>query len=234
MARHGGGSIINIGSVSGIIPGINEGTFAICKAGLKLHTLALLGLALSSAPLRAADVELVPNIGGIAGGSVSTRQGDLTLEPGAAFGLTVAWRIRSDGLVEIAYARQDTTIELESQPLFDATLDYLQGGGLWEIRDYGNTRPFIGLGLGASRLAPNFGGVDEEWLFSAGMYGGVKQWFNERVGLRIEGRGLLHAVGSGGGFFCASIGGGAACAVDLDGDGFLQVQGSVGLIIRLH
>jgi hypothetical protein len=165
---------------------------------------------------------------------VSTRQGDLTLESGAAIGLTVAWRIRSDGLVEIAYARQDTEIELESQPLFDATLDYLQAGGLWEIRDYGNTRPFIGLGLGASRLAPNFGGVDEEWLFSAGMYGGVKQWFSERVGLRIEGRGLLHAVGGGGGFFCSSAGGGAACAVNLDGDGFLQIQGSVGLIVRLR
>ncbi|HEX2465141.1 MAG TPA: hypothetical protein VHR17_11005 [Thermoanaerobaculia bacterium] len=176
----------------------------------------------------------MPNIGGIAGGSVSTRQGDLTLDPGAAFGLTVAWRIRSDGLVEIAYARQDTEIELESQPLFDATLDYLQAGGLWEIRDYGNTRPFIGLGLGASRLEPNFGGVDEEWLFSAGMYGGVKHWFSDRVGLRLEGRGLLHAAGSGGGFLCSSVGGGAACAVNLEGNGFLQIQGSIGLIIRVH
>jgi NAD(P)-dependent dehydrogenase (short-subunit alcohol dehydrogenase family) len=34
MTRNGGGSIINIGSVSGIIPGVNEGTYAICKAGV--------------------------------------------------------------------------------------------------------------------------------------------------------------------------------------------------------
>jgi NAD(P)-dependent dehydrogenase (short-subunit alcohol dehydrogenase family) len=34
MAANGGGSIINIASVSGIIPGINEGTYAICKAGV--------------------------------------------------------------------------------------------------------------------------------------------------------------------------------------------------------
>jgi len=34
MAKNGGGSIINIGSVSGIIPGVNEGTYAICKAGV--------------------------------------------------------------------------------------------------------------------------------------------------------------------------------------------------------
>ena len=191
-------------------------------------------MALASSPLAAADVEITPNLGGIAGGAVSTRQGDLTLDAGAALGLTVAWRIRSDGLVEIAYAHQDTEIDLESRPLFDATLDYLQAGGLWEIRDYGNTRPFIGLGLGASRLAPNFGGVDEEWLFSAGMYGGFKHWFSDRVGLRLEGRGLLHAVGGGGGFFCSSVGGGAACAVNLEGNGFLQIQGSVGLIVRVH
>ena len=34
MAKNGGGSIINIGSISGIIPGVNEGTYAICKAGV--------------------------------------------------------------------------------------------------------------------------------------------------------------------------------------------------------
>ncbi len=88
------------------------------------------------------------------------------------------------------------------------------------------------LGLGASRLAADAGGIDEEWLFSAGLYGGVKHWFGDRVGLRIEGRGLLHAVGSGGGFFCSSAGSGAGCAVNLDGNGFLQIQGSVGLIVR--
>jgi hypothetical protein len=186
----------------------------------------------SSPPIRAADVELVPNVGGIAGGAVSTRQGDLELDPGLALGLTVAWRVRHDGMVEFAYARQDTAIDLESRHLFDATLDYLQAGGLWEIRDLGATRPFIGLALGASRIAPDAAGVEDEWLFSAGLYGGAKHWFGERLGLRVEGRGLLHAAGSGGGFFCASVGGGAGCAVNLEGDGFLQVQASIGLIVR--
>jgi NAD(P)-dependent dehydrogenase (short-subunit alcohol dehydrogenase family) len=34
MAKGGGASIINIASVSGIVPGVNEGTYAICKAGV--------------------------------------------------------------------------------------------------------------------------------------------------------------------------------------------------------
>jgi hypothetical protein len=105
---------------------------------------------------------------------------------------------------------------------------------VWEIRDYGATRPFLGLALGASRLAPDFGGIDEEWLFSAALYGGYKHWMNERFGVRFEGRGLLHSASSGGAFLCAGGGGaGAACAVELEGSGFLQVQGSVGLMIRL-
>ena len=200
---------------------------------IRVVALAILIVVLA-APLVAADVELVPNVGFIAGGSVSTRQGDLTLEPGFTPGLTVAWRVRHDGMIEIAYARQYTTIELESEPLFDATLDYLQAGGVWEIRDHGATRPFLGLALGASRLAPDLGGIDEEWLFSAALYGGYKHWMNDRFGLRFEGRGLLHSASSGGAFLCGSVGGGASCAVELEGSGFLQVQGSIGLMIRLH
>jgi hypothetical protein len=184
-------------------------------------------------PALHAEVELTPSVGAIAGGAVSTRQGDLTLDPGLALGLNLAWRVRYDGMIEITYARQDTRIELESEPLFDAKLDYLQAGGLWEIND-GPTRPFIGLALGASRLEPGIDGIDEEWLFSAGLYGGAKHWLSDRLGLRFEGRGLLHATGSGGGFLCSSVGGGAGCAVNLDGDGFLQVQGSIGLVVRLR
>jgi hypothetical protein len=200
-----------------------------------LLAIVLTALAAIAEPssLRAAEVELMPSVGGIAGGAVSTRQGDLTLDPGAALGLGFAWRVRYDGLIEIAYARQDTRIELESDPLFDATLDYLQAGGLWEIND-GATRPFIGLALGASRIDPGVGAIDAEWLFSAGLYGGAKHWLGDRFGLRFEGRGLLHATSSGGGFFCSSVGGGAGCAVSLDGDGFLQIQGSIGLIVRLR
>jgi hypothetical protein len=195
--------------------------------------LLVFALLLGPAALHAVDFELTPSVGGIAGGAVSTRQGDLTLDPGFTLGLSLGWRVRHDGLLEIAYARQETRIELESRPLFDATLEYLHGGGVWEIRDYGATRPFIGLAFGASRIEPDAAGIDDEWLFSAGLYGGVKHWFGDRIGLRVEGRGLLHAAGSGGGFFCSSVGGGAGCAVNLEGTGFLQIQGLVGLIARM-
>jgi hypothetical protein len=200
-------------------------TLAFAVAG----SLAVL-IAAASPPLRA-EVEITPSASGIAGGAVPTRQGDLTLDPGFAAGLSVGWRVRNDGLIEIAYSRQATAIDLDSRRLFDATLDYLHAGGVWEIRD-GVTRPFIGLALGASRVEPDVRGIDAEWLFSAALYGGMKHWFSERIGLRVEGRGMLHAAASGGGFFCSSAGGGASCAATLSGNGFGQVQGLVGLIFR--
>jgi hypothetical protein len=187
---------------------------------------------LVAASLPAAEIEFTPYAGAIAGGGANTRQGDLELDPGASFGLTIGWHVRHDGLVEITYSRQDTTLDLESTPLFDVTLDYLQAGGAWEIRT-DRTRPFIGLGLGAARMDPGFGGIDSEWLFSAGMYGGFKRYFGDRFGLRLEGRGLLHLTTSSGGFFCASVGGGASCAVSLESDAFLQIQAQIGLIMRL-
>ena len=91
---------------------------AATKAPAWLLAIVLAALASLASPLavRAAEVELIPSVGGIAGGAVSTRQGDLTLDPGFAVGLGLAWRVRYDGLIEIAYARQDTRIELESAP----------------------------------------------------------------------------------------------------------------------
>jgi hypothetical protein len=189
-------------------------------------------LLLTAASIHAAEIELTPQVGGVLGGAVATRQGDLELDPSAALGLTVGWHVRHDGLIEFTYSRQETALDLDSRPLFDVTLDYLQAGGAWEIQT-GRVRPFIGIGLGASRLDPDSDRFDEEWLFSAGMYGGVKRYFGERVGLRVEGRGLLHLTGGSGGFFCGFSGGASGCAVTLSGDGFLQLQAQVGLIVRL-
>jgi hypothetical protein len=196
------------------------------------NAIRLAAALLFAAAPAAAEVELTPHASLLTSSAVSTRQGDLGLDPGAALGLVVGWHIRPDGMIEIAYTREEATLELESLPLFDVTLDAVLASGVWEIRT-GPTRPFLGIGFGAARIEPDFGGVDSEWLFSAGIHGGVKRYFGQRFGLRIEGRGLVHLTSSGGGFLCGSSGGGASCAAELDGDGFFQLQALVGLVIRL-
>ena len=135
--------------------------------------------------------------------------------------------MRHDGLIEITYTRQDTAIDLDSRPLFDATLDYLHAGGAVGDPHSARRDPSSASRLGASRLDPDPGGIDSEWLFSAGMYGGVKHWIGERVGLRVEGRGLLHSPAAA--RLLLQLGRGRrGCAVNLEGSGFLQIQGLVG------
>jgi hypothetical protein len=191
----------------------------------------LAALSCIAASPAAAEVELTPLVGVRVGGSIGTRQGDLTLDPAADLGLMVSWRVRHDGLLEIFYARQTTTLDLESSALFDLDVDVLHFGGLWEIRNDVPTRPFLGLSVGATRMAPDPGGIGSESFFSAGISGGVKHFFGERVGIRAEGRGLLTFSGTSGGIFCSSSGGGG-CAAVANGDALIQIQGLLGLIVR--
>ncbi len=180
-----------------------------------------------------AEVELTPLVGLQAGGSIGTRQGDLEIDPSAALGLLVSWRVRSDGMVELLYTRQDTEMDLDASRLFDLTVEQFHFGGLWEIRDYTQTRPFLGMTLGVTRMNPDLGGAGSETYFSGAISGGVKRFFNEKVGLRVEGRGLMTFSVDEGGIFCGSSFGQSGCALTALGDAFFQFQGFVGLILRL-
>lgn len=181
----------------------------------------------------AAEVEVTPVLGARWGGGFDTRRGDLEIDPGASFGLIVSFRTRRDGLVELLYSRQETTLDAEgvfgeSGPLFDLNVETLHFGGLWEIRQ-DRTRPFLGLSLGGTRLDPQLPGVDDEWAFSAGISGGGKFFFSERAGLRLEGRGLLHLFDSSGAIFCGFPPG--QCGLEVAGDSFLQIEVAAGLTV---
>ena len=186
----------------------------------------------ASVPAGAADFELTPFAGGRAGGAFNTRHGDPELEPSLAYGLQASWRIRRDGMIELLWSRQDTTLELDSRPLFDLTVDYLQLGAMWEMHSDTRTRPFLGLALGAAHMSPDAAAVSSETFFSLAIYGGVKHFFGERLGVRVEGRGHSALALDSGGLFCGASFGAGGCAVSVEGDAVLQVEGTVGLIVR--
>lgn len=194
---------------------------------------ALIGgliLALGVSVSLAAEVEVTPYLGFQAGGGFDTREGDLNVDPGANYGLVVSFRTRHDGLVELLYSRQPTTLELdgvlESGTLFDLTVEYFHFGGLWEI-ETDQSRPFLGLTLGATRLGPGESGVSDEWAFSAGISGGAKFFFTERLAARIEGRGMLTFFGSSGAIFCGFPPG--QCGLAVTGSSFAQISALVGM-----
>ncbi len=195
--------------------------------------LGFLWLVLASAIPLAAEVEVTPFVGYQFGGGFDTREGSLDIDPNANLGLVLSFRTRHDGLVELLYSRQATTLEfegiLDSGDLFDLTVEYLHVGGLWEIKT-DRKRPFLGLTIGGTRLDPQTSSLDDEWAFSAGISGGLKYFFNERLAFRVEGRGLLSLFNSSGTIFCGFPPG--QCGIGVTGSSFVQFDFLTGLTIR--
>lgn len=140
-----------------------------------------------------AEVEVTPFLGYQAGGTFESREGDRNIKSSPNFGLVVSVRTRHDGLIEFIYSRQQTELEIRDifgvDQGFDLNVEYLHFGGLWEIKKE-RTRPFLGLSIGATRFDPRVDGVSDEIYFSAGISGGAKFISSERVGIRVEGRGI--------------------------------------------
>ena len=84
--------------------------------------------------------------------------------------------------------------------------------------------------MGGTRLDPKSAGVDDEWAFSAGISGGLKYFFTERLALRVEGRGLLSFFNSSGVIFCGFPPG--QCGIGVTGSNFVQFDFLAGLTVR--
>jgi hypothetical protein len=181
----------------------------------------------------AAEVELGLVTGAQQTGGVATSEGGLDLEGGILYGLTVGWRVRPDGIVEVAWSRQESEAsgDLDSGPAaFDVDIDTFEIGGLWETRP-GKLRPFLGLALGATRVAGPDQDFDEGWSFSGSIGGGVRYDLSERALLRLEGRASGFFLAEGGALACG-VSGGGACALSLSGSLVGAVSARVGIAAR--
>lgn len=70
----------------------------------------------------------------------------------------------------------------------DIDIDYYQVGLLWQWGS-GQTRPFVSGTLGIASLSVDLPGTVDEERFAGTLGGGVRAFFNDFVGLRVEGRG---------------------------------------------
>lgn len=185
---------------------------------MKKATLILFAFLLSASYASAQKVELTPFYGWQFGGTIDVTRGTLLFPASGSWGFTLDVKVTDEGFVEFLYSRQDTTMRFQkggvgpSEELFDVAVEYYQGGGGLEFGD-GPARPFLALGLGATRLAAKPSELGSEWRFSTSIAGGVKVLASEHVGFRIEGRLLLpfygtgFTVGCGGGGCFTSVGG---------------------------
>ena len=190
------------------------------------------------APVRADwGVELTPFTGFRFGGNFTdnTTGIDLDADEGESFGVILGYPATPESDYELFYSFQKTELKgggtLPGDTLFDLDIHYLHIGGTYLFPGE-KVRPFISGGLGLTYFSPDAPGMDSKVYFSLSLGGGAKIPISKKVGLRLEGRGFMTILPENTNIFCVSSGG-AACAVQVQGDIFGQVELLAGISFGL-
>ncbi len=178
-------------------------------------------------------IELTPFGGYQVGGKLRVREGDLRIADNPGFGATLNVPVKSGGLVELLYARQETELQLKdattllTSTLFDMSVEYFQLGGVYEAARSQRVKGYGVVTLGATLYNPQEDGRSSEWRFSGSLGVGAKSFFSPRVGIRAESRLLLTFISSGGSIWCS----GGGCLTSVSGTAVAQVMFNGGLIL---
>ena len=190
---------------------------------------------------RSQTIEITPMAGFRFGGTLlrfeavgpAATNAGLEVGDSATFGVHLGYRI-GEFEIEALYARQPTNLQLPGlftgAPLMDLTLETWQAGGNYLIgaKD-ARVVPFIGFGLGLTRLLPEPQGLTDETRFSASFAGGVKFWLGKHVGIRLEGRAFVTVLDSE---TDRSCGPNSGCGSQVAGTDLYQGEARGGLILR--
>ena len=177
-------------------------------------------------------VEITPQYGYQVGAKYNYYGGYLKLKSSDQYGLTFGINATDDITVEFMWAQQNTDIRIkdfqfapQETELTDVVVNHYQIGAI-HMFGYSEARPFIGLSAGWSTFNPDIDIYDGMTTFTLGLSGGLKYFFTDRIGIRIQSQ-LLMPV-SWGGVYVGGGGGGVTA-----GGSILQLNFSGGLIIGL-
>lgn len=177
-------------------------------------------------------VEITPQYGYQIGAKLNYNGGYIKLKSSDQYGLTFGVNVADDVSVEFMWARQNTSVNVkdviyypQETEVTEATIDHYQIGAI-HMFGYSDAKPFVGLSAGWSNFNPEEEDYFSNTNFTLGLTGGLKYFFNKRVGLRLQAQ-LLMPVNWGGIYVG---GGGSGVTV---GGSILQLNFSGGLIIGL-
>jgi len=179
----------------------------------RLALVTALPLILAAAPLLAqAGLEITPTVGYRFGGTVGADEGLFAANSGVAWGGTIGYRVKPDGLVELVYSRQSTSITFDPDTsakvtIGDAAIEYLQLGGALEFGHNPNTKPYFALTVGGTHFAPQNSALGSDWRFSFGFALGMKTYLSQHFGLRAQARLWMSTLSSDSEFWCSLPGG---------------------------
>jgi len=200
----------------------------------RLALMSALPLLLAAAPLAAqAGLEITPTVGYRFGGTVESDAGLFAANSNVAWGGTIGYRVKPDGLVELVYSRQSTSITFDPDTsgkvtIGDAAIEYIQLGGALEFGHNPNTKPYFAMTVGGTHFAPQNSGLGSDWRFSFGFALGMKTYLSQHVGLRAQARLWMSTLSSDTQFWCTLPGG---CVIHAsNGVFFTQGELSGGMI----
>jgi hypothetical protein len=134
------------------------------------------------------SIEITPQIGYRYGGIVrvlNDEVSEVSLDSGLAYGLTVGFLFTESMGFEFAWNRQHSGVEAEEARVANINVDRYLGNFTYEWGKQPNRmRPFVFVGLGASRLIPK--GFAPLTKFAAAAGGGLKLFYNEQLGFRFQ------------------------------------------------
>jgi hypothetical protein len=171
---------------------------------------------------------------------------NLDFESGAIFGLWFNFRVDNRLKIELNVEGFPTKMQgtdtntREKTDAFDMVLYYFQIGLHYEIIEYGvsaedvKIRPFIYGGLGSTVFDPA-GDRSSNAKFNVAFAVGFKFMFNDRLGLRTQGRYMWTYMNASNDYFCSPDGsaGGQQCTVFPTSESLSQIDLTLGLIITL-
>ena len=144
--------------------------------------------------------ELTPTFSYNFGGTLSAEDSDLfdfdlEADDSEAYGVTFGIPLSPWAQIELLASRQQTQLAYDEglfggvRGLADFDVTYYHVGGLFQWGN-GQIHPFLVASLGVANLNPDVPGARAENKFSGSIGGGVKIFFTDNIGLRLEGRGF--------------------------------------------
>lgn len=131
---------------------------------------------------------------------------ELSVDDSNGYGLIVGFPINRHFTVEVTYSRQDTELFYDGglfgdpDVLLPLDIEYLHAGGALNFGS-GHVQPFVFVSAGLTRFSPQ-DDFDDETRFSAAFGGGLKIFFTDNVGVRLQGRLLSTLVDDDEEAFC--------------------------------
>jgi len=140
----------------------------------------------------------------------------------AAFALAIDMRADEGSQYELFYSRQSTDLRGDGSLLGGTIVEYLHIGGTVDLFDDSRIKPYVGGGLGVTRLSPGLAPGSEDTRFSVSLSLGLRVPLSQHLALRAETRGYFTPLNTDTAVFCRSDQGGALCQIRARGSSFFQ------------